>query len=101
MSEAIESRLRPIMQLGEQIDIEYLRASESEAKYLHETYGILPTIGCEVEVKWSTHFPELARKYFGEQDEFGRFEHRFKDLPTERQQELDKLCLVGKVLQKY
>lgn len=75
------------------IDIEGLAAKEDRAKTIHENHGILPTIGCEVEVKWSTLFPALATEFFGAQDELGRFEWQYTDLSPQKQQEIDSLCL--------
>jgi len=90
-------RLEPIAylqaQTGAEVEWEKLQTHELAAKRLHETYDIVPTIGCEVEVKWSSLFPDLARQYFGEQDELGRFERKYADLPLDQQEALDAACV--------
>jgi hypothetical protein len=72
----------------------FLEQQERRAKRVHKLYGILPTIGCEIEVKWSSLFPEVANEYFGPYDELGRPTLRYDDLSAERQTEIDDLSLV-------
>lgn len=95
-TESNNERLEPICwlsnQTGKPIDFQMLEANEQRAKYIHDEYSILPTIGCEIEVKWSSLFPDLAREYFGEKNEFGGFERRYPDLSWEKQIELDGIC---------
>jgi hypothetical protein len=89
-------RLDPILWLANQanisMDLPQLIQQETQARQLHGKHGLPPTIGCEIEVKWSSLFPDLAREYFGEADELGRFKQRYTDLSTERQKELDEIC---------
>jgi len=96
METYISKRLQTIElladQAGEAVDHEQLLDNEVRAKLLHEDFGVLPTIGCEVEVKWSTLFPDLAEEFFGPKDDLGRFERRYDDLSPASQQELDAMC---------
>lgn len=95
MGQTSTSRLASIEwlqgQTGLDVDLSGLEHQEQQAQLL-QAQGVLPTIGCEVEVKWSSLFPELAREYFGEPDELGRLPVRFQDLPESRQREFDEKC---------
>ncbi|MEO8862984.1 MAG: hypothetical protein ABI354_01545 [Candidatus Saccharimonadales bacterium] len=94
-SEYANARLESIemlaLQRGQSIDIAELTEIENRTANLNNAHGMPPTIGCEVEVKWSSLHPALAHKYFGEQDEYGRFEHRFMELPADKRKELSQL----------
>ncbi len=94
MSEYL-NRLDPLLYLATtadlEIDYEALMRSETEAKFVHDTFSVLPTIGCEVEVKWSALFPDAAEHYFGEQDSLGRFTRTYADLSEEDQVAIDAL----------
>jgi hypothetical protein len=87
-------RLEPIAYLSEtysiETDYESLAARESWAKTIHDEYGILPTIGCEIEVKLSALYPGLLEEYFGPQDEYGHYAVSYQDLAPEKRQELDR-----------
>lgn len=48
--------------------IEALAEQERTAEKIQREYGILPTIGCEVEVSWASLYPELIAKYFSDLD---------------------------------
>lgn len=93
----IATRLEPIRVLseeyGQSLDYERLFDQELNAYDFRKIYGVLPTIGCEVEVKWSSLFPTLAEEFFGEQDKYGRFKISYNDLSEDRKSQLDKICL--------
>lgn len=100
-------RTQPIEHLavmcGASIDLDAIRAREEAAQHVKAYRGILPTIGCEVEVKWSSLFPVTAQQYFGEQDALGRFERTFHDLDPVQQRELDEIKLThdAQLLPRY
>ncbi len=98
MSEVVGTRLSPIKWLAETYDLpanlSAVHADESTAKRLHETYDLPPTIGCEIEVRRSTLYPEVVERYFGQPDEFGRYALGYSDLSPEAQKELDAECAV-------
>ncbi len=89
-----ETRLGSIAWLAENlqapVDIESLRLQEVWARRVHDMYGILPTIGCEVEVALSALQPDLCHNYFGEPNALGRFPKRYDELPFNRQREFDE-----------
>ncbi len=62
--EHIESRLAPICWLSKEYDlainINKINDDELLAQNTHNVHGLVPTIGSEVEVKWSSLFPDLA-----------------------------------------
>ena len=59
------------------VDIELLRSNEDSARRLYGSIGLVPTIGCEVEIKSSAVFPELAKEYFGKQDKYGHNQYSY------------------------
>ena len=89
------SRLESIIWLadknGADVDVDTLLTNEQHMQSDTLT-GIVPTIGCEVEVKWSSLFPEIAKNYFGEPDERGVYPRRYADLSTEEKYSLDEVC---------
>lgn len=91
--EVLNPRFAPITFLSEKYnllsDYNQLSLQEERAEYLYRHYKITPTIGCELEVKFSSLRPELAREFFGEQDAYGRFERSYNDLPPALRAELD------------
>lgn len=93
MNESINLRLEPIRQLAAEsqleIDDSLLHTNEQGARELYDQVPVIPTIGCEVEVKWSTLFPDLAHHYFGEQDDLGGFERKYADLNDELREQLN------------
>jgi hypothetical protein len=88
--ENIEQRLRPLEYLNQQLsspafDRPTLMATEQRYQKLHHRYnGIIPTIGCEIEVKHSSLQPELFKQYFGDMQPSGKFTRRYIDLPTDQ-----------------
>lgn len=95
LTEATSARLRPVEWLNgytdSEVDILALDQKERRAEYIHKTYGVLPTIGCEVEVKFSSLFPEEATYFFGEKNEYGEFTTKYAQLSPEKKAELDSL----------
>lgn len=90
-----EKRMEPLIWLSHQTGEpmageEYLAylAAEAEAQAISLRCGILPTIGCEVEVSVASRFPELTLEYLGGRNEDGRFERPFRQLDKEKQEEL-------------
>jgi hypothetical protein len=65
---------------------------ENNAKTRSDEIAVLPTIGCEVEVKWSSLFPDLAEQYFGPFDKYGRLTKRYSELSITQRKELDDIC---------
>jgi hypothetical protein len=90
------SRLEPIKYLSDTyqvaVDCETLAHQEQEAKRKHDAYGILPTIGSEVEVKLSAVNPDVMHEFFGQPDAYGRYAHTYDDLPTEQKTAFDIVC---------
>lgn len=69
MSEySVRDRLEPIMLLADEygllIDSERIYSAESSALEHYVSHDVVPTIGCEVEIKWSALFPEIAKDFF-------------------------------------
>lgn len=60
-----------------------LLSQEVQARELVQM-GILPTIGCEIEIKASTLMPAIFHDAFGEPDEYGRFKPRYFELPSDK-----------------
>ena len=89
-------RLKPLEMLsheyGVDVDVDGLMEFENSAHEVRSRTGCLPTIGCEVEIKWSSIFPDIALEYFGEPDKYGKYSTRYVDLSKDRQNELDSLC---------
>lgn len=73
------------------LDVDSIAAQEQASQHVRLTTGILPTIGCEIEIKWSSLFPEIADEYFGAKDTLGEFERAFDDLSPVEQDELNAL----------
>lgn len=76
---------------GTDIDIESLAQGEARAASVQARYGVLPTIGCEVEVTWSSLFPEEASEYFGTRNENGVFERTYAQLVYKDKLAIDAL----------
>lgn len=95
LKDDLKERLKPIETLSDMVespaDVNGLLLGEFAAGKMFEGHGLPPTVGCEVEVKWSSLFPELAHKYFGEQDIYGKFERKYRDLSDDQKSELDEL----------
>lgn len=76
MNYSAENRVSTLESLAEPyglvIDAEKIIAEETQAFRLNRTCTLPPTIGCEIEVKHSTVFPELFSKYFGDKEETQR-----------------------------
>ncbi len=66
----IESRFKPVATLAAESDLlvnfDEAIAYESVAREIHEKLGILPTVGCEVEVMFSALFPEQSSRLLGD-----------------------------------
>lgn len=91
----IDNRLRPIEWLASlphlpDVDMGVLARDEEAAQLFYATGQLVPTIGCEVEIKSSTIFPELAANYFGSQDVYGTFEHRYPDFDPSKKKAFDE-----------
>lgn len=91
-------RIKPIEYLADrydaEVDVAAICEREQSAFIAKQAINAIPTIGCEIEVKWSSIFPEVARKYFGELDKFDRFERTYYDLAPEEQKELSNITAV-------
>lgn len=91
-------RIQPITWLANETsqttNYEQLCRQEAAAQRLSTDFNVLPTIGCEVEVKWSALFPEIAEEYFGLTDELGRYAVQYSELSAERQNSLDERCML-------
>lgn len=96
MSKIIEARLQPIVWLaeqnGSQLDIDTLNAQELAAKRISGKYGVLPSIGCEIEVKRSALQPEFIAGFLGEQDELGFHERSYSSLSGAEKQQFSAIC---------
>ncbi len=77
---------------GQEFNLLELSDSEFHAQALREKTGCLPTIGCEVEVKWSSLFPEVAERFFGAPNKYGQFATSYHDLSPDLKTELDEIC---------
>lgn len=93
---SVRDRLEPIMLLADEygllIDSERIYSAESSALEHYVSHDVVPTIGCEVEIKWSALFPEIAKDFFGEPDRHGRYPFRFESLPEDRKELLNEFC---------
>ncbi len=90
-------RLHPIQWLAEQaqaeIDIDQLRMDEAHAQEVQSEFGILPTIGCEVEVTWASLRADLIKEFFSDLDPnktYTTMSAMVRDLDPERRKEFEQ-----------
>lgn len=71
-TETIPPRFQPILSLANETfpsgHTKKVIEEEIAAERLSKEHGVVPTIGCEVEVSWASLYPELIDKYFSELD---------------------------------
>lgn len=95
MTEAQIDRMVPLYWLAEQtgedaLEIDRVSEREQAARVTHERLGILPTIGCEVEVSWAALHPDLISQYFSDLDPsktYSTMSQMIRDLPAARREE--------------
>ncbi len=76
--------------LGEAADLEpaFITEIGAERNFKDSGNTFTPTIGCEIELRWTDLFPDLAEKFLGKPDEQGMFPTWLEDLSQEKQKEL-------------
>ncbi|MDQ5886173.1 MAG: hypothetical protein QG628_570 [Patescibacteria group bacterium] len=91
----VNPRLLPIATLAHDADVavnlDELSRRESDARALFDK-GVLPSIGCEIEVTWSSIYPEVADEFFGPADRLGRRPIRYSDLDEDQQRKFNSFC---------
>lgn len=88
-------RVNPVEILSSRYGLDYriedLELNEDSIMRYSQESGVLPTIGCEVEIKWSALFPDVANKFFGQANQYGLFERNYDDLSKREQVELNEV----------
>jgi hypothetical protein len=95
MSQTSLNRLKPIELLAQNepafiYNAAELLAAEERAEYITNTYAVLPTIGCEIEVTSSALLPDFALKYFGNKDQYGKYDSTLAHLSGDERREMNK-----------
>lgn len=91
----VNQRIKPIHWLLERtesaVDLHEIKILEAHALSRYECSATIPTIGCEIEVKWSSLFPETAEGFFGPRNEQGELTRRHMQLSTAEQRMFNEI----------